>query len=98
MYGLYSSSESELLKILSDNKNIEEVIIYGSRAKGNFREGSDIDLAVKGTISADEIFSIKNTIEESSIPYLVDLIVYDEIMSEELLEHINRAGKIFYTR
>ena len=98
MFGLYPSSEKTLLKILGSHDAVDEAVIYGSRAKGNNREGSDIDIVVKGSLSNDELYTIKNEIEESTIPYLIDISIYSKIESEALIEHIDRVGKIFYTR
>jgi predicted nucleotidyltransferase len=97
MFGIYPETVKKLNEIF-DAYNISEVIIYGSRAKGNYREGSDIDFTIKGNLSDNELSLIKNRIDESMIPYLFDLSIYDKIESESLKEHINRVGKIFYKR
>lgn len=79
--------------------NIEEVIIFGSRAKGNFRDNSDIDLAIKGkSIDLSTLQQIENKLEELYIPNFIDLIVFDKIENTDLVDHINRVGKQFYKR
>ena len=56
MFGLYPNSYKQILSIFQKHENIEKVIIYGSRAKGNYREGSDIDLTILGNLNYDELF------------------------------------------
>lgn len=98
MFGLYPNSYKEILSIFQKYKTIEKVIIYGSRAKGNYKEGSDIDLTLFGDLNYDLIIKLKQEFEESTIPYLVDISIYKDLQSETLKEHINRVGKIFYQK
>ncbi len=98
MFGLYPNSYKEIISILEKHESIEKVVIYGSRAKGNYREGSDIDFTLFGTIECDELIQLKNEFEESYIPYLFDISIYKDLQSESLKEHIDRVGKIFYKR
>lgn len=98
MFGIYPNSFKEILSILKKHESIEKVIIYGSRAKGNYKEGSDIDLTLFGTIKHNELMQLQNELDESYIPYLFDISIYNELQSESLIDHINRVGKIFYQR
>jgi predicted nucleotidyltransferase len=98
MFGLYPNSYKQLLSIFQKCENIEKVIIYGSRAKGNYREGSDIDFTLIGNLNYDDILKLKHEFEESTIPYLIDISIFSDLQSESLIDHINRVGKIFYNR
>lgn len=98
MFGLYPNSYKQILSIFQKHENIEKVIIYGSRAKGNYREGSDIDLTILGNLNYDELIQLKLEFEESNIPYLIDISIFNDLQSESLIEHINRVGKIFYNK
>lgn len=98
MFGLYSSSYKEIISILKKNKKIEKVVIYGSRAKGNYKEGSDIDLALFGNLNQEDIIQLLHDFEESLIPYKIDLLVFSQLKSENLIDHIRRVGQIFYER
>ncbi len=98
MFGLYPNSYKQILSIFQKHENIEKVIIYGSRAKGNYREGSDIDLTILGNLNYDELIQLKLEFEESNIPYLIDISIFNDLQSESLKEHINRVGKIFYNK
>lgn len=98
MFGITQNTTTELKAIFDRFNAIEEVVIYGSRAKGNFREGSDIDLTIKGNIEKNDLMNIIDEIEESFIPYLIDISIFSQLNSESLKEHINRVGKVFYKK
>lgn len=98
MFGLYPNSYKKILSIFNKYENIEKVIIYGSRAKGDYKEGSDIDLTLIGDLSYNDVIKLKHDLEDSSIPYLVDLSIFKELKTESLLEHIKRVGKVFYEK
>ncbi|OYQ39584.1 hypothetical protein CHU92_04625 [Flavobacterium cyanobacteriorum] len=98
MFGIYPDSYRQIIKILSSCESIEEVIIYGSRAKGNYREGSDIDITLLGDVSEKDFSKLYNDLEDSYIPYLFDISIYDKLNSESLKDHIKRVGKTFYKK
>lgn len=98
MFGIYPKSYQEILKILEECNSIEEVIIYGSRAKGNYKEGSDIDLTLLGNVTKEDFNKLWQRLDDSYIPYKFDLSVYNDLKSENLIDHINRVGKKFYKR
>ena len=97
-YGLTDKSIAEITAILAAVPDISEAVIYGSRAKGDYREGSDIDLSLKGSLSHNDILKLQGLFEGSSLPYQFDLSVYQQINNAALLEHINRVGIIFYQK
>lgn len=77
---------------------VDEAIIFESRAKGNFRNGSDLDIAIKGRdLSFSAISNISYLLnEETLMPYRFDVLDYNMINNEDLKNHINRIGRIFY--
>lgn len=98
-FGLSPKSYQTIVDILAKYPEIEQAIIYGSRAKGNYREGSDIDLTLKGEHLNETIASkIRLDLDDSTIPYLVDLSIYHRLSNLALIEHIDRVGKIFYPK
>jgi uncharacterized protein len=79
-FGLPQKNIKSLNHIFSQYPLIKEVIIYGSRAKGNFRDGSDIDLTLKGErLNMSDLLRIENQIEELLLPYKIDLSLYHQI-------------------
>lgn len=78
---------------------LDKVIIYGSRAKGNYRPGSDIDLTLLGLSLGDSILSkVLVDLDDLNTPYFMDISLFDQIESQVLLEHIQRVGQVFYDR
>ena len=99
MFGLSENNYQIICKILSNFTEIEKAIIYGSRAKGNYRIGSDIDLAIIGDqLTFDIVINLLNILDESDLPYNFDITLYKSIDNLELKEHIDRAGKVFYKK
>jgi len=97
MSNQFGISDTDLIKIISTIrtfKEIESVILFGSRAIGNFKSGSDIDLALYGKNISQIIFKLSGILEnELSLPYQFDLIHITDNTSSELLEHIKKFGK-----
>ena len=98
MFGIYPESYAKIQEILRSYHSIDEVLIYGSRAKGNYREGSDIDLTLKGSADSNDVSNLINDFNDSSLPYLFDISIYDNLTSESLKSHIDRVGKRFYKK
>lgn len=98
-YGLKERDLKTIFEILDKYKEVKLVHIFGSRAKGTQKTGSDIDLAIMNEeVSDTTIIKIKSELEDSSLPYFVDLINFPEIKHSEFRDHINRVGKIFYEK
>lgn len=96
-FGLPPSTVDTIRQILADVPAVEKAVIYGSRAKGNYRPGSDIDLTLFGdALDLDTLGQIATRLDESPIPYQVDLSIFKLIEHEGLREHIERAGQLFY--
>lgn len=98
-FGLYPSSLATVRGILERYPAVERAIVYGSRAKGNYKNGSDIDLTLIGAgLDFDTLGSIAGDLDDSDIPYKVDLSILANITNPNLVEHIQRVGKVFYER
>jgi len=98
MYGLTEKELNILKEIFLKYKGIEKVLVYGSRAKGTYKRGSDIDLVLIGSNNLKEkIFYIYDELEEN-LPYFIDISLYNSIQNKKLKEHIDRFGKIIFQR
>ncbi len=98
-FGLSSTTLDKLSSVFAQHPAINSVLIYGSRAKGNYRVGSDIDLAIKGDeISFAEFMHIENQIDDLMLPYTVDLSQYHLLENTDLVAHIDRVGVEIYTQ
>ncbi len=97
MFGL-SDNVVEELREVRRYSNIRRVLIFGSRAKGTSHAGSDIDLAMDGEdITFGQQLDINNRIDDLGF-YKVDLLNYQKQKGTPIGEHIDRVGKIFYSR
>jgi predicted nucleotidyltransferase len=98
-FGLSSDYIVKINSVFNQYSDIDEVLIFGSRAKGNYRDNSDIDLVIKGNnINLSTLQEIENKLEELYIPNGIDLLVFDTIENSDLINHINRVGKQFYKK
>jgi len=98
-FGLPQRTIDTIRRILAEIPEVEKAVIFGSRAKGTYRPGSDIDLALFGPrLDLDTLGRIAGRLDESPIPYQVDLCLVDWIDQPGLREHIERVGKVFYER
>ena len=96
-YGLSDKVITKIIQVFTQFSQVEEVILYGSRAKGNYKKGSDIDLVIKGNnITISCLAKIRNAIDDLLIPYTVDLCIFDTIDNPSLIDHINRVGIVLY--
>ena len=98
-YGLLLSDINNLVLILKNNEKIDKVILFGSRAKGDFSKGSDIDISIRGNdLGLNDILSAKVEIEKLLFPYKVDIVIYNRIKENALIEHIGRVGISLFER
>ncbi len=98
-FGLPDELVEKIKNILLNHSEVEEALIYGSRAKGNYREGSDIDMVLKGKLLTEDIRNqIFWEVDELNSPYTLDLSIYHQITSQELIQHIERVAKALYQR
>ncbi|MDF7825407.1 nucleotidyltransferase domain-containing protein [Pontiellaceae bacterium B12227] len=96
--GLLEEEMRKLHGIVSSHEDIDEVVLYGSRAKGDFRPGSDIDLTLKGEgLSLNVLTDLLAGIDDLLLPYTVDLSIFDDIDNLDLIDHINRVGKVVFS-
>ncbi len=98
-FGLDEKNIDAINYVFSKHVQIKKAILYGSRAKGNYKDGSDIDLALDATdLSFNELLMIENQLDDLMLPYTIDLSTLSQIENEDLLDHIKRVGKIFYSQ
>lgn len=98
-FGLSLATLEKLNRVFARHDAIDSVLIYGSRAKGNYRAGSDIDLTIKGSeISFAEFMQIEDQIDDLMLPYTIDLSQYRLLENTDLIAHIDRVGRVIYAR
>ena len=98
-FGLEQHTIDTFISIFEQNSKVDKAIIFGSRAKGNYRPDSDIDIAIKGQkLTTADIIEISVAFEQKGIRQKFDLINYNSIKEPALAEHIDRVGIVFYSR
>ena len=95
--GLSANTVKAIQGVFAKYPQIEAAVLYGSRAKGTYKNGSDIDLTLKGkNLDLHVLSKISNDIDDLLTPYKFDLSILSDIENKDLLEHINRVGIEFY--
>lgn len=98
-FGIKTEDWSAIIQAIKSEEKIQEIVLFGSRAKGNFRTGSDIDVALKGVnITLNDLISISARLDELEMPYKFDLVIFDRIQEPNLTDHIQRVGICLYQR
>lgn len=98
-YGLPPQVLERLNAVFRAWPQIDRVILYGSRAKGSFRTGSDIDLCLEAnSMQIEDLLKLSGEIDDLLLPWKVDLAVKHTIENPDLLAHIERVGVPVYQR
>ena len=79
---------------------VKKVVLYGSRATGNYKNGSDIDLTLFGEedLTIHVMRKIMNKLDDLSLPYTIDLSVFRDMDDPDVVEHIKQTGIVFYEK
>ena len=97
--GQPAQSIAAIQQVLAACPAVERAVLYGSRAKGNYKRGSDIDLTLKGAaLSYRDLLRLMGELDDLLLPYMIDLSLYAQIDNPALREHIDRVGVVFYAR
>lgn len=98
-FGLSNSTKDILIDIFKKYPQIAHVLVYGSRAKGNYTNRSDLDLVIDDhEIDRYTLGKLLSELNESDFPHTIDLQSLDQIQNEKLIDHIRRVGKTFYKK
>jgi len=98
-FGLMESTIDAICGVLAHHPAVEKAVLYGSRAKGNFKPGSDIDLTLFGAaLDARQLAMIDEELDDLLLPYQIDLSIFAQLDHAKLREHIERVGVEFYRR
>jgi len=93
--GLTETDINLIATAIAQFPEIEDALIFGSRTKGTFKKASDVDLAIKGRAVSNETIKRLNFVlnEELPLPYFFDVVHYESLENQLLVEHIDRVGK-----
>ena len=95
--GLSVANIAALHRVFANHPEVEQALLYGSRAKGTQRKGSDVDLTLLGgKLDYRLLTRIETEIDDLLLPYTIDLSLFQQIDNPDLIDHIRRVGLIFY--
>jgi uncharacterized protein len=97
-FGLTPQTVEKIGGVFARYPQLEKAVLYGSRAKGNYKNGSDIDITLFGRLEHGDLLKIMDELDDLLLPYTIDLSLFSEITHEGLIEHIKRVGVVFYER
>jgi predicted nucleotidyltransferase len=98
-FGISIDDWSAITQIFKSEERIQEIVLFGSRAKGNYKPGSDIDLAMKGSeLTLTNLIDISTMLDGLDLPYKFDLVLFERIQEPKLTEHIERVGITIFNR
>ena len=98
-HGLPHATVAAVCGVFARFPSVNKAVLYGSRAKGTFKPGSDIDLTLIGThLTSAELGAIAEELDDLLLPYQIDLSIFHKLNQEKLKEHIERVGRVFYER
>lgn len=92
-FGLKEKTIEQINAVFAKYPQIEQAVLYGSRAIGNYKNGSDIDITLKGSnLNLAIINKICNELDDLLLPYTFDISIFNQITNPDLLDHINKFG------
>lgn len=98
-YGLDAKTIERMQAVLAAHPEVDKAVLYGSRAKGNYKTGSDIDLTLYGSgLSLTVLHKIENELDDLLLPYKIDLSIFGHITDPAVIDHIRRVGVVFYEK
>lgn len=99
VYGFTDDERKWMNSIFASIPHIDKVILYGSRAKGNFREFSDVDITLLGDkLTHNDLLDLYDKLYDSDLPYNYDVSIFCKLEDKDFIEHIKRVGKFIYSR
>jgi predicted nucleotidyltransferase len=98
-HGLTSETVDRIRSVLARFSDVEKAVLYGSRAKGNYKPGSDVDLTLFGSgLNASILSQINSALDDLLLPQKIDLSIFAKISHADLIDHIRRVGVVFYEK
>lgn len=98
-FGLSGSTIQKICGVLASYPEVEKAVLYGSRAKGNYKPGSDIDLTLMGAdLTQHMLGNIAEALDDLLLPYSIDLSIFADLHHADLQAHIARVGIDFYQK
>ena len=95
-WGLKAEEIDGIRRVLAAHPAVDKAVVYGSRALGTHRAGSDIDITLIGRMPWSELNEIETDLDKLNLPYTIDLSLESQIESQALRQHIEEHGQQLY--
>ena len=99
-FGLKKTTIEKIQSVFARYPQVEKAVLYGSRATGTYKNGSDIDLTLFGgdDLTLNILYHIMDDLDDLLLPYIIDLSIFHHISDPDVVEHIQRVGLTFYEK
>ena len=99
-HGLSDQTLQKIRDVFVRYPQVEEAVLYGSRARGDYKNGSDIDLTLRGSTELTHtiLSQIANDLDDQLLPYTIDLSIFKNIRNPEMIDQIERVGVALYKK
>ena len=99
-YGLSDQTLQKIRDVFMRYPEVEEAVLYGSRARGDYKNGSDIDLTLRGDseLTHTLLSRIANDLDDQFLPYTIDLSIFENINNSDMIEQIQHFGVTLYRK
>lgn len=98
-HGLSTATLERVRAILARFPEVERAVLFGSRAKGTYKPGSDIDLSLEGpALDWRVVGRMNDALDDLLLPYKFSLIIHDKALDPEVAAHIARVGIVVFKR
>jgi predicted nucleotidyltransferase len=98
-HGLTRETVDRIRSVLARFPQVEKAVLYGSRAKGNYKRGSDIDLTLFGSgLNPSVLSQISSGLDDLLLPQKIDISIFAKISHADLIDHIRRVGVVLYEK
>lgn len=98
-FGLKESTIEKICGVFARYPQVDQAILYGSRAQGDYKDSSDIDLTLRGKgLTVKLLFQISEELDDLLLPYTIDLSIFRRLTDPDFTEYIRNEGVVFYDR
>lgn len=99
-FGLKDKTLEQMCWVFTKYPQVEKAVLHGSLAKGQYKDGSDVDVTLIGgeDLNLNVLLRIKGELDALLLPYMVDLSLFKQIQEPAFLEQFRRDGVVIYEK
>ena len=98
-FGLPTGDLNAIINVVASVDNVQRAVVYGSRAKGNYRPNSDIDIMLFGdSLTFSDIAIVADRLDDLLLPWQIDITARNRVFNSDFIEQVDRYGKVIFNR